>query len=149
MAGKLLDETGLAELWSLIKARDNELNALANTKAKIAVTSYVGTGTCGESNPNSLTFDFAPKHIKIIGSYFTNQAGQTLFSSGTNAADNGYGMILCDRLTTSYQWVAPLVGNGLEAAKKSSDGKTISWYHSPESYQLNNAGCEYIVIAFG
>ena len=34
-------------------------------KARVQVVSYVGTGTYGESNPNSLTFDFVPKAIMV------------------------------------------------------------------------------------
>ena len=38
-------------------------------KARIEMGSYVGTGTYGSSNPNSLTFDFAPKLVIIERDY--------------------------------------------------------------------------------
>lgn len=44
------------------------LAALASAMgaAKIQTGSYVGTGTYGASNPNSLTFNFVPKFVYII-----------------------------------------------------------------------------------
>lgn len=39
----------------------------AATAVQIATGSYVGTGTYGESNPNSLTFEFEPKLVIISG----------------------------------------------------------------------------------
>lgn len=36
-------------------------------KVRIATGSYTGAGTYGSSNPNSLTFDFVPKVIFIVG----------------------------------------------------------------------------------
>lgn len=48
-----LDETGLAELWTLVKAEDAK-------GLKIATGSYTGTGTAGEDNPCVLNFGFRP-----------------------------------------------------------------------------------------
>jgi hypothetical protein len=50
-----LDETGLAELWSLIQAEDVKYD-------KVAKGSYVGTGTYREGNPNSLKYDMLIRH---------------------------------------------------------------------------------------
>lgn len=51
-----LNEEGLAELWSLIRAKD----------LKMKTGSYVGKGKYGKSNPNSLTFEFEPK-LLVVG----------------------------------------------------------------------------------
>lgn len=51
-----LNEEGLAELWSLIRAKDLKMKA----------GSYVGKGKYGKNNPNSLTFDFEPK-LLVVG----------------------------------------------------------------------------------
>lgn len=49
-----LDETGLAELWSLVKAEDAK-------KVQMVTGSYTGTGT----KTKSLTFDFVPKFVLV------------------------------------------------------------------------------------
>ena len=82
-----LDETGLAELWSLVKAEDAK-------GVKIAAGSYVGTGTYGSSNPNSLTFDFVPKIVML----FTDKTGRIQWNSGTNYL---HAIISVDALTTT------------------------------------------------
>ena len=66
-----LDETGLAELWTLVKAEDAE-------RAEIEVKSYTGTGTYGSANPNSLTFNFVPKIVFIMSrlDYDSNNGNQ-------------------------------------------------------------------------
>ena len=101
---------------------------------KIATGSYTGTGTSGASNPNSLTFAFAPKLIMIsdnptsypldmqhFGMWF---AGIDLFiNSGTGSQ--------------GYQPIVNILGN------------IISWYASSDVYQLNVSGREYHYIAIG
>ena len=65
-----LDETGLAELWSLITAEDAEtLSAAISASPKIETGSYTGTN----SKSKALTFNFTPKVVLISG--------------GTNATD--------------------------------------------------------------
>lgn len=60
-----LDETGLAEVWSL-----------ANGKfSKIAMGSYTGTGKGGSATPTRLTVDFEPKIM-------------FLYHDGSNLPDN-------------------------------------------------------------
>lgn len=155
-----LDDAGLATLWELVKAQDSNVIAHADTKAKIAVGSYTGTDTYGSSNPNSLTFSFAPKLILLFvnnGSYWYG------FDSGEgDSSITPYKYyILCDKLTTSYQNTGfPGYSHDRDAnlahayAKKSSDGKTISWYNAgTNSYtqvaQLNRSGYQYYYIAIG
>ena len=75
------------DVFAAVKALIDSANAYADTKAKIATGSYVGTGTYGASNPCSLTFDFAPKAVFVTGfyDYPTRKDYRTfgmLFSSG-------------------------------------------------------------------
>ena len=157
-----LDDAGLATLWGLIKAQDSNVIAHADTKAQIAVGSYTGTDTAGSSNPNSLTFSFAPKLILL----FACEGDGSWYGFDSGAGDSGVTpykyYILCDKLTTSYQKTGfpgydyDRAANLSHAyAKKSSDGKTISWYNAgtKNSYaavaQLNNSGYQYYYIAIG
>jgi hypothetical protein len=97
-------------------------------KARVQVVSYVGTGTYGSSNPNSLTFDFVPK-IVVIQSPNEN----------TNLAS-------CIALNGSKS-VVTHPGRGY-ASEFSWNKKTVSWYN-PDGYQLNNSGWKYTAAAIG
>ena len=116
---------------------------------KIEVGSYVGTGTYGKANPNSLTFSKVPKLVLITG---------RVLSDGriTNALEDGVSMqygINTDMLSTEYQNIGFGSGNdkGSSMAKKSEDCKTIFWYNSSSSAdsasQCNVGGATYYYIA--
>ncbi len=89
--------------------------------------SYVGTGTFGIANPNSLVFGFEPKVVLIYCS-------------------SGY-------LTTIFPWT----GRGLvkmsgsqAAIIVSIANNTLSWYSGQNQYdQLNSEGIEYWYTAIG
>lgn len=132
-----LDETGLAELWSLITAEDDKLAA---ADVKIATGSYSGTGKYGSGNPTSLTFDFAPVYFEITGS---SSNGSYQAASTSSAQPGKYSM---DAITTSY---VGFDGNNYQYMKKSADGKTISWYGKNTSQQYNDSGRIYYYIAIG
>lgn len=103
------------------------LGQLGEPGARIEVGSYVGTGTYGQSNPNSLTFGFEPKIVFFANAGvwpFVNpeqtSVMQTIGASGSN--------------TINISW----------------DGKSVSWYSDDyHSYQLNTAGETYYYIAIG
>lgn len=138
------------------------LNDVEADGAKIEVGSYVGTGTYGSSNPNSLTFGFVPKMVCIF-EYTTDSSGR---SRGT-LLDAVKPTIFCDMLTTSYKPGGLSInqtstgfnlsssnsGSAEYVAKKSSDGKTISWYCSDSSTgtkaQGNISGQVYKYFAIG
>ena len=119
---------------------------------KIAIGSYVGTGTYGAANPNSLTFDFAPKMVMVFQQ--ANYQGSGVGNLVDSSASESYFVQLMDLLTTEY-----VVGRGFGAryndyprGKKSADGKTISWYHpGGAKYQCNLKydGMVYSYIAIG
>lgn len=97
-------------------------------KARVQVVSYVGTGTYGESNPNSLTFDFAPKAV-------------FLFSADTyNKCFVAYG----DTTGFVFDSDATIV------LHVSWNGKNISWFNTNNDLRQHNlSGYKYRAIAIG
>lgn len=102
-------------------------------KARVQVVSYVGTGTYGSSNPNSLTFDFVPKAVFVVG---------TQYSDGNEIA------------------IMPMIyGYGFSNRKlNDSNGnycivtwnkKTVTWYaySSNAVFQSNSQGGKYFAVA--
>ena len=98
---------------------------------QIETGSYVGTGTHGEDNPNSLTFGFEPKMVFVIGG---NRRALGAFSS--SALSKGMSI---------SSFGAGIIG-GLAV---SWSGSTVTWYYSGSAAsQLNeiNSGYEYLAI---
>lgn len=96
---------------------------------RIETGSYVGTGTYGSSNPNSLTFGFEPKALFIV----KQDAGTmpAIFLSGAISAYAGFN-----------------TNSGLNTI--SWNGKTVSWYHPyGNGNQYNTSEITYIYIAIG
>lgn len=99
---------------------------------KIEVGSYVGTGTYGSSNKNSITFGFVPKvvifsspHAPMMNPVYID--GVSTF--GAFKAEN-----------TNYSTVVQVTASG----------KTLSWYNASGSlYQGNNSGTTYRYVAIG
>lgn len=99
---------------------------------KIEVGSYVGTGTYGSSNKNSLTFDFEPK--AVIFRSPNNPMMPPVYIEGASAM----GAFRAEN--TNYSTVVQV----------SVSGKTISWYNATSAiYQGNNSGTTYHYIAIG
>lgn len=126
--------------------------ALAVTPVQIVAGSYTGTGTYGSANPNSLTFDFEPKMLVLFDSKGLVLSQSTGGTYGELAAI-GY----CPALTTSYVQQA-LFNNEFNYdgtryytfAKKSSDGKTVFWYHTYDAgKQYNYSSKTYLYLAIG
>ena len=96
-------------------------------RARIEVGSYVGTGTYGSSNPNSLTFGFEPKIILF------DNAGAWPFINPKQTS-------IYDLIGTTDSFVVNISWNG----------KSVSWYSDKnQSYQLNKKGETYHYIAIG
>ena len=114
---------------------------------RIATGSYVGTGKYGPDNPNSLTFEFPPKLL-----FITQYNGDGNFY-GANSIDRN--PMDCSILTTSYTaglgFSNVSSSDGLSGyAKKTEDGKTITWYHSRSAdSQANYAQYTYYYFAIG
>ena len=102
---------------------------------RIATGSYVGTGTYGESNPNSLTFDFEPKFVLI----FWAENGSPNNAMAFLSADGG----------CSYN---PAGSNGqyyyASIITVNITGNTITWYASSLQIQMNGS-VKYQYFAIG
>ena len=56
----------LNENWKKIDAAFPELHQLIEGRAQVVSGSYVGTGTHGAENPNTLDFPFMPKIVMVL-----------------------------------------------------------------------------------
>lgn len=104
----------------------------ATNETRSAIGTYVGSGVYGSENKNSLTFDFVPKIVFIVGNNPNTDYGYTLG-------------ILWDKWGIMFQW-----NSDHEELRTSVTGNTIEWY-SP-SYakdQMNISNITYTYIAFG
>lgn len=112
---------------------------------QIATGSYVGTGTYGTSNPNTLTFDFAPEMVVIYSMADANKRLLNIGGTGVHAIPTA-------NLTTSYQ-----AGRGFYYdttpsygyTRKAEDGKTIQWYATGPAIQFNTTSYTYYYTAIG
>lgn len=139
--------TGVTTLAALL----NALNGIG--AVKIEAGSYTGTGTYGESNPNSLTFGFAPKLVMV----FT--AGGALCGtpdSGTNVIQGAavcYMPAMSETFAANSPWRVRTIANSTtyyNYGKRSSDGKTLYWYHTRNAaYQMNDSGAVFYYVAMG
>lgn len=120
-------------------------------KTRMQVVSYVGTGTYGENNPCSLTFDFPPKVVMFLyrhdysGGYYYRFM-QTSVNYFIYDRDN----VVCDTLSTEYKQ-----GQGFgyvslsQYGKISDDKRTIYWYCENMEDQANSTGYTYYYLALG
>ena len=112
-------------------ARSNAVSSLASQLAakgnvRVEIKTYVGTGTSGQSNPNSLIFSGKPV-LFFIG-------------SGDDGSV-GYNVRGCNTL-----WIRP--GNSAYSCTGNWNGYIYSWWNSSVRYQLNESGITYTVVAF-
>ena len=114
--------------------------------AQIETGSYVGTGTYGEDNPNSLTFGFEPNFVWIFGYKTPNGIFQTYLSISSNC-------VAVYPKSLSFNFILNTgfgTGSGNRYGKISSDYRTISWYNiTNSSEQLNVLNQTYYYIAIG
>lgn len=97
---------------------------------KITMGSYVGTGTAGEDNPNSLTFDFEPKLV-FVGEVGSDVQARMIYGTRSGDIRNGANVNISMILT----W----------------NGNTVSWYNDDTNanHQLNYPGETYNYVAIG
>ena len=137
-----------------LSAQCEATNANVSNRAIIASGSYVGTGTNGVNNPNSLTFDFVPKMVFMTAAMYPVTGGYYSLSPLFGYSDpEYYHHVMCaDALSTEY---SSSVGFGDAAwpdyhGRKSEDGKTFYWYvETNAAAQLNAAGTTYYYVAIG
>lgn len=105
-------------------------------KTSIETGSYVGTGTSGSGNPNTLTFGFEPKFVHIqsysIGNGDSTGYGFAFFLSGTHGFTIG-----------------PSSSNDLYSLNAKFNKNILSWYQDNEYAQLNEKKVKYFFAALG
>lgn len=126
------------------KATIDSILSLVSGGAKIQTGSYVGTGTYGQANPCSLTFDFEPKFVCIIMSG-DNQlnGGLLVYTGGTNmnGITTGYISYTIQNVTVSsfgIEWYVTKISK-YDAVEIGLDAK----------YQNNFFNVTYNYIAIG
>lgn len=149
--------TKITSLDSLIAS----LQSTISGKGQVALGSYVGTGTYGDDNPNSITFPFSVKVVWILG-YLTNHSsyGDYFYQAFVNG--NGLpacSVLLASELTTTFKQGFTLLDSTSQYntwngwAKKSADGKTVYWYiHAVKdvsTVQFNRSGTKYYYLGIG
>lgn len=116
------------------------LDGLLKSAAKVQVGTYIGTGTAGKGNPNTITFNFEPKLV-FIYSVQTQLEGSTQHIRHAFYVYGGQMMI-----ADSYQ------GTG-GSNRVTINGNTMSWYNNNASanaaLQLNTSGAQYAYAAIG
>ena len=153
--GQVLSKLGAALLLSGGSIVDPHGNAVTipsaqlDGRVQIYHTTYTGTGLYGSDHPNVVTFPFVPSLLIL-----TNAAGRIMFSTYPRVPIGSP-----EFLTTEYQadalFLSIYSGNYIPLyAKKSADGKTISWYNgtangSGPALQFNESGTVYGVWAIG
>lgn len=121
---------------------------------KIETGSYEGTGTYGSSNPNSLTFSFAPKMVFMLKYEPTTGGAATyLFGRKADANQNYVYFVPMYLLTEAFAANSGFTHyySQSDYAKRSADGKTLYWYNGGDTagYQLNSSGNRYYYLAIG
>ena len=105
-------------------------------KTSIETGSYVGTGTSGSGNPNTLTFGFEPKFVHIQS-----------YSIG-NGDSTGYGFAFFLSGTRGFT-IGPSSSNDLFSLNAKFNKNILSWYQNNEYAQLNEKNVKYFFAALG
>lgn len=144
------DPAGSAEaVRSALASQIAALTTQLGGKAEIHTFSYVGTGTCGKNNKNSITAD---KPIIVASVLFCDGADYEI----ALLEDEGRCFMLGNALTTSHRegyGFGRAYGSGMSgvypAGSKSADGKTFYWSWPNDTtsdksfYQYNESGVTY------
>ena len=118
-------------------------------KAKVQVLSYVGTGTYGSSNPNSLTFDFAPRVVVLLGVVDPNGNLRSIHAWDVNYIDIRIPSITPTTFTAYYGFGQTSYAS-YQFGRVSTDRKTFYWYGSKSAFsQLNESGYVYYYLGIG
>ena len=124
--------------------------------AKTELISYVGTGGTGANNPTVITCSFAPKVLVLIGSGSASTFSNAFVNDDVKHCNT---MLPAALMPTEYAMGYGLGYDNVNHqlyGKRSSDGKTISWYDDgshgvmPEAFaQCNHSDTTYYFLAIG
>lgn len=121
------------------------------SKVRIETGSYIGTGTYGSSNPNSIKLPFAAKMIFM--SFAETADGIIGYFGGSN--DSGITVMSADRFIKRDEFIynigfCTLTGHISSYGLLSADGLTYKWYDTGSAdAQFNKVGLTYHYIAIG
>lgn len=125
----------------------------AVTAPKIEEGSYVGTGTYGSANPNTLTFGFVPKVVVFWGYAYSDSGGRK-FRSLINES-SWQAVVVMDELTGNFQQgMPPYMASSFPSpqayTKKGNGGTSLTWYNTnAASFQFNANTNTYYYMAIG
>lgn len=112
------------------RAVDAALHQLMSGSLRLAVGSYIGTGGHGEENPTTLTFDFTPRLLLMLGNGW-----------------NGHFILTYSSITT---YCHPTAGTSSSEIEFRWAENSVSWYHkSSAASQRNAEGREYTYLVIG
>ena len=133
----LLDEAQVVTGYPAIPAGTTiKYLGVLGDKTSIETGSYVGTGTSGSGNPNTLTFGFEPKFVHIQS-----------YSIG-NGDSTGYGFAFFLSGTRGFT-IGPSSSNDLFHLNAKFNKNILSWYQANEYAQLNEKNVKYFFAALG
>lgn len=115
----------------VIGKNGKDVNTLLGDGLKIKTGYYTGTGTFGSTNLNSLTFEFVPKFLIV-----------------TNRSNAGYCPLMVHGQPGAYSQVGSSTGY-LTITWDTDSGKTVKWYSTTATLQLNDASQQYFYVAVG
>lgn len=136
----------ISQINSGVDSEIESVNEQITSMPRVVFGSYVGTGKYGERYPNSITFDFAPKFVCV-----SINDGVVV---DTSAIDKTTGAFVT-AWATAPSWSQGFGYSTKSKGRKSTDGKTISWYTKEDNdaygpkYQLNESGKTYYYMAIG
>ena len=87
------------DAFQKIKTLINNVQSSADSKARIQIGSYVGTGTYGANNPCSLTFNFEPNIVAIFAKHSEYGYGDAL-----SLEDNFSATFIKDVTCSTMEW---------------------------------------------
>lgn len=147
----------------LMSAADKaKLDRLREETSNVEIKQYTGTGTYGANGACSVTFSFAPKTVVMLATSLNQSSSGASYSTVSRSGSNNI-VVNMSSLTTSYvdktgfyAYTSHNVSLYHYYAKKSADGKTLSWYLtidgcSAEEHmidgQFNTENAQYTVMA--
>lgn len=130
-AAPAIDATELQAISDSIVNNEEAITAIGTQMAQIETGSYVGTGTFGASNPNTLTFSFSPKMVVVTApSYDFATHLILIYDSPSTVSLRGGSSAFAD---ISVSWA----------------GTSVSFYSTNANNQLNGNGTAYYYCGIG
>ena len=130
--------TDTAASAKALKTVNDMISSLSGSSAKFKFGSYVGNGKFGESNPNTLTFDFTPKLILFIGVYSKCSVTFAHYAK-TEFETAGDGICPITFSNNSVSWYN----------KGKYDGGSVTSTDRWAEWQANLSGTTYYYVAIG